>query len=313
MSFINSEKIAIAGQLKTVHRDLPRAKDLRQAFQKCVENYYLSQTISGMEVRGLMVTGESRVGKSRELKKLIREFNASETLMPDERHAKIASCLLSGRVTFKDLGIKTLKALDYDLRGTRTQNYIWERVLDQAEKQGVIGIHYDECQHVFYDGAKSNRTFLDSFKSMMKEPRWPLMIILSGVPSLSTYVRSYEQLDKLVDPVHFSEIKLRRDKNQLIKLLFDYADLVEIDIEKLVTQDFLARLDHACTHRWGLVIELLIETLTEAKLKGKSQLVVQDFAEQFAFRTGISKDYSPFTAPDYAEAFDPERLLELSK
>lgn len=312
MSFVNMEKINISRKLKAAHLELPRANELKVAFQKCVEEYHLSQSISDLEVRGLVVTGQSRVGKTRELKSLIREFNESGTLMPDGRPARVVSCLLSGRVTFKDLGIKTLKALGYDLQGTRTQEYIWERVLDQAEGQGVIGIHYDECQHVFSDGAKSNRIFLDSFKSMMKEPRWPLMMILSGVPSLAKYVQSYEQLDKLLAPVHFQEIHLKRDTDQLVSLLYKYADQAEIEIEKLVTPDFLARLDHACSHRWGLVIELLIETLIEAKLKGRTQLKVRDFVEQFSSRTGLTKKYSPFTASDFMEAFDSKRLLELS-
>jgi hypothetical protein len=143
MTFLNREKIEIAARLKAAHLEFPRAKTLNLALQKCVEEYYLSQEIPDLEVRGLIVTGESRVGKSRELKKLIRDFNTSQTLMPDGRPAKIVSCLLSGRGTFKDLGIKTLTALGYDLQRNRTQEYIWERVLDQAAGQGVIGIHYE--------------------------------------------------------------------------------------------------------------------------------------------------------------------------
>ena len=148
---------------------------------------------------------------------------------------------------------------------------------------------------------------------MMKEPRWPLMLILSGVPTLSEYVRSYEQLDALVDPVHFDEINLKRDEKQIVELLFAYADEAEIDVEELVTKDFLSRLDFACAHRWGLVIELLIDTLTTAKLEGKSELELEDFAEQFALRTGTTKQYSPFTEPDYVEAFDTARMLKLSE
>lgn len=312
MNFINPEMIAIATKLNQAHFEFPRANTLKQAFQRCVEERYMCQKISGMEARGLVVTGESRVGKSRELKKLISDFNESKTPMPDGRPAKIVSCLLSGRVTFKDLGIKTLKALGYEPQRTRTQEYIWERVLDQAQGQGVIGIHYDECQHVFIDGAKTNRTFLDSFKSMMKEPRWPLMMILSGVPSLSEHVRSYEQLDKLVDPVHFEEIKLKRDEDLLVALLYAYSDQIDIDIEELVTRDFLARLDHACANRWGLVIELLIDTLSAAKLEGKSSLANDDFAKQFSLRSGVPVHYSPFIVADFEKSFDPHVLLKLS-
>ncbi|WP_170756501.1 AAA family ATPase [Ruegeria lacuscaerulensis] len=312
MTFINADKIAIAKQLKSAHFDLPRGEALRSAFQRCFEERYLSQEIEGLEARGLVITGESRVGKSRELKRLISEFNSSQTKMPDGRPAKIVSCLLSGRVSFKDLGIKTLHALGYELKRNQTQQYIWDLVLHQAEGQGVIGIHYDECQHVFSKGAKSNRLFLDSFKSMMKEPRWPMMLILSGVPTLSKYVGSYEQLNKLVDPVHFPDINLRQDEKQLVSLLFAYADQVEIEIEALITDGFLERLLYACVNRWGLVIELLIDTLIEAKLRGKASLSKRDFVEQFALRTGTSPKYSPFTVSDFEKAFNPQKLLEIN-
>ncbi|WP_448328253.1 AAA family ATPase [Sulfitobacter sp. M13] len=312
MSFVNRERIALLTELKAPHFEFPREAKLRSAFERCVEEHLTAQQIGGLEVRGLLVTGQSRIGKSRELNSLIRKFNESETLMPNGRPAKIVSCLLSGRVTFKDLGIKTLRALGYDLHRTRTQEYVWERVVDQAERQGVIGVHYDECQHVFIDGAKSNKIFLDSFKSMMKEPRWPMMLILSGVPTLSDYIRSYEQLEKLVDPVHFDEIRLKRDRDQLVKLLYCYADRVEMNIDELVTPDFLARLDHACSHRWGLVIELLIKTLVEVKLSGKNELEANDFAVQFAAKTGTLMRSSPFTAPDFLTAFDSQRLFEIN-
>ncbi|WP_171236948.1 AAA family ATPase, partial [Ruegeria sp. HKCCA6837] len=181
MSFINPESFKIGNQLRRAHFTFSRAKPLKAAFSRCLEDQFRSQLIEGVEARGIVVTGNSRVGKSRELKKLINDFNASETQMPDGRPAKVVSCVLSGRVSFKDLGVRTLSALGYEPRRTRTQEYIWQRVLDQAQGQGVVGIHYDECQHVFEKDAKSNRIFLDSFKSMMKEPRWPLMLILSGV------------------------------------------------------------------------------------------------------------------------------------
>ena len=115
-----------------------------------------------------------------------------------------------------------------------------------------------------------------------------------------------------MDPVHFDDINLKHDEEQLVELLFAYADKAEIKIRPLVTQDFLSRLDYACAHRWGLVIELLIDALTSAKLQGKAELELEDFAEQFALRTGTNGQYSPFSEPDYVEAFDTKRMLTLS-
>jgi hypothetical protein len=75
---------------------------------------------------------------------------------------------------------------------------------------------------------------------MMEESHWPLTIILFGVPSVAKYIQSYEQFDEIVDTVHFATIKIRRDKEKLTKLLFAFTVQVDIEIEQLVTQDFLA-------------------------------------------------------------------------
>ncbi|HEY9037875.1 MAG TPA: TniB family NTP-binding protein [Roseovarius sp.] len=311
MNFVDTKAFEVARPLKAAHFDFPRAQVLRQAFVNCVTDYYTKSDIGGLEANGLIITGLSRVGKSQEIKKLISDFNASDTKMPDGRPGRIVSCVLSGRVSWKDLGIQTLNALGFEIRSNRTQVYIWERVIDQAMRQGVIAVHYDECQHVFVEGSKSNRYFLDNFKSMMKHPRWPMMLLLSGVPDLTKFVQPYEQLSNLLRPVHFDEINFKRDMQQLNSLMFAFADKGNVEIEELSTPDFLARLDHACAHRWGLVIELVIDALIRCRLEGRAQISVNDFVEEFASKTGIPNKFSPFTAPDFREVFDASKILDL--
>jgi hypothetical protein len=46
---------------------------------------------------------------------------------------------------------------------------------------------------------------------------------------------------------------------------------------------------------------------------GKTHLIIEDFAKQFAISKGIPKQYSTFTAPGFREAFDPQRLLDLTR
>ncbi len=313
MSYVNREKFEVAEPLKAAHFDFPRARVLRDAFEDCVTDYYTKSSIGGLEARGLIITGLSCVGKSQETRKLIDDFNESATEMPDGRPGRIVSCVLSGRVSWKDLGIQTLNALGYEIRSSRTQAYIWEMFVYQARRQGVIGVHYDECQHVFVEGAKTNRYFLDSFKSMMKEPSWPLMLFLSGVPTLTKFVKPYEQLSNLLQPIHFEEINFKRDMQLLNSLMFAFADKAHVDIEKLSTPDFLARLDHACGHRWGLVIEIVIAALVRCRVQKRTQIEVKDFVEEFALRTGVPKKFSPFTAPDFREVFDAAKLLDLTE
>lgn len=61
------------------------------------------------EARDLLVTGLSRIWKTTELRKLIGEFNNSDVIMPDGRPPKIVSVVLKGILTWKDLGIYTMR------------------------------------------------------------------------------------------------------------------------------------------------------------------------------------------------------------
>ena len=128
----------------------------------------------------------------------LEKFNDGSVIMPDGRPAKIIHCILSGKVTWKDLGMKILNDLEYKLKG-RHQAEIWDLVVKCAELQGVVGIHFDECQHVFSeDGDRTNQQILDSFKMLLKDLRWPLMLMLSGIPTLARYVEKEEQLARLL-------------------------------------------------------------------------------------------------------------------
>ena len=60
------KEFEISQPLKAAHFDFPRAQVLRQAFVRCVTDYYTKATREGSEARGLIITGHSRVGKSQE-------------------------------------------------------------------------------------------------------------------------------------------------------------------------------------------------------------------------------------------------------
>ena len=48
--------------------------------------------------------------------------------------------------------------------------------------------------HIFAQtGESTNRHILDSFKTLLKDSRWPMMLILSGVPDLAQHIQKEEQ------------------------------------------------------------------------------------------------------------------------
>nr|WP_309504524.1 ATP-binding protein [uncultured Roseovarius sp.] len=312
--FVNQNVVEFAVPLKDAHFPFPRGEELFEAMSWCVTDYYTKALIGKpFEARGIMVTGESRQGKSHEIDRLLQKFNDGSVVMPDGRPAKIIHCMLSGKITWKDMGKSILETLGYKISGRRTQADIWEMVIKYAKMQGVVGIHFDECQHVFTDtGHQTNQQILDSFKTLLKETRWPLMLILSGIPGLALQIAKEEQLAFLLRTVRFERIDLERlsDLEELIQLVYCYADKAKVDVAPLATRDFLERLAFAGCDRWGLVIELIIEAFTLCQLEGDDVCSKDRFSQAFAEQYSTPIGYSPFTMPNYQDSFDHKSLLK---
>jgi len=76
-------------------------------------------------------------------------------------------------------------------------------------------------------------------------------------------------------------------------------------------EDFLSWLAFAACKRWGLVIELLIEAFSRARLSGAEVCDISHFSAAFARKTGLPEGYSPFTMRDYEDNFDQSKVLEM--
>lgn len=315
MSFVDTAVVNVRKPLLEARFPFSRAESLAAAMKWCATDYYTKASIGGrFEARGIVVIGESRQGKSTEIETMLKAFNDGTTIMPDGRTAKIVSCLLSGKVTWKDLGVVILEVLGYPLRGHNSQTEIWSKVRKYAELQGVVGIHFDECQHVFTAGeTATNQKILDSFKSLLKDQNWPLMLIFSGIPSLATHIKKEEQLDRLLRTVSFAGIDLFQtaDMEELLHLVFSYGDKAGLEVDDLATEDFLHRLAFAACHRWGLVIELLIEAFILAAFTSDKVCVIEHFSEAFSEISNFPVGYSPFTLPNYEDHFDQAKMLEM--
>ena len=317
MSFINAQVVAASAPLHARPFPLTRGHELKDTLSWCATDYY-SKAISGrpFEARGVMVIGDSRQGKTTEINDVLDQFNDGSVIMPDDRPGKILTCTLSAKVTWKALGYTLLAIMNYPATGLRDQSAIWSKVVKIAKLQGVVGFFFDECQHVFKSsGTAENQEILDCFKTLLKDPNWPLMLILAGVPVLATHVAKEEQLARLLRTVRFEAIDLSRemDLDELLQMLFRYAEKAGLDFGPMATRDFLDRLVFSCCDRWGLVIEILREAFTHAQIVGDKVCKVDHFSHAFAQTYSVPNGYSPFTMPNYRDSFDHATLMKILK
>jgi hypothetical protein len=317
--FVNMEKVDAVTSMVAAYYPFPRAVALKEAVSVCITDYFIGQN-SGktFEASGVFVTGNSRVGKSREIEQLLSKINASNTVMPTGLAAHFISVKVPGSISFRELGEMVSVKLGYPADGRRTSKYIWDRNRDQARRQGVIGIHVDEAQHMFTDTGKSaNRATLDSLKGLLKDSDWPFILILSGVPALRTHLETdtaaeeRKQLRFLLSHVHFDMINPRDGEHiqEVGMLAQTFAGGAQVSFDSLFSADFLQRISHAGLYRWGYVIQLMIDAFTICKLAGRKKVTRRDFSLACSKKYGLPDGFTPFDVDDYLNTFDPEILF----
>lgn len=311
----NPQIAETAAQNTGRHFSLQRSEKLRTTFSE-VFSRHIGHLKSGewFEAEVLLVTGLSESGKTRETNEVLKLLHAEQVPLPNGGPARIAQCDLNRAGGWKDLGRRTLKAMGYHLSDSArlTQAEIWSRVAYQAQQQGIIGIHFDEAQHIFAGKSDNDREMiLDNFKSLIKTRGWPLMLIMSGVPELAEHVRSLDQTQNKVTHVHFDAIDLTEDLDVIHEIVGSYAleNGLELD-ERLLTEDFYRRLAVASAMRWGTLIKMTIASIGNARVSGSSVLSLEDFVDFWSRKANVNALATPFTHDGYETMFRADKPFQ---
>lgn len=316
MNRLFNAKIAETAALNTgSYFPLGRGEKLRATFSE-IFSRHIGNLNSGQWFEGeiLLVTGLSESGKTRETNEVLKLLHAEPVPLPNGTPARIAQCDLSRAGGWKDLGRRTLKAMGYYLSDNvrLTQTEIWARVGHQAEAQGIIGIHFDEAQHIFAGKSDNDReVILDNFKSLIKSRGWPLMLIMSGVPELADHVRALDQTQNKVTHVHFGGIDLSQDLNVIHEIVGSYAvdNGLEVD-EDLLSEDFYHRLGVASALRWGTLIKMTIASIAKAHISGSPTLTRDHYVDFWAEKANVNAFATPFTHEGYETMFRPDKPFQ---
>lgn len=330
--FIIPEVVNAAEDFNGRHFPLKRADDLQSAFAMMF-SAHLGCLNSGdvFESEVLMVTGASGAGKTREIHRLLAKFEQSGSKLPSGQPARVLTCVLDRKGGWKDLGKKTLHAMNFKLspHARLTQTEIWYLVSTQARLQGIIAIHYDETQHILAgktEGALEE--VLDSFKDILKSKSWPLMLVLSGVPELAYYIPQFQQLARKVSHLTFDDIdfssgesddspddRAARDADASIgcypddpaaisEIVQNYAMQAGLDMEEdLYSHDFIHRLATSGAFRWGLVFEITTKAIMIALAEDSPNLKRYHFIEMWVSKTGMNRAATPFTHEGYTTMY----------
>lgn len=279
--FVIDEIVDLSANLNGRLYPLKRAEQLKREFATMFSGH-LGRLKSGRYFEGelLLVTGASGAGKTTEVEKLIEDFNKYQAVLPNGKTAKFATHVLDRKGTWKDLGKDTLKFIYPASDGARmTQGAIGRRTKQQGELHGFVGVWYDEAQHILaHKTSKALEEVLDCFKTMLKGPNWPMMLVLSGVPELADYIPQFEQLCRKVTHFRLEDIDFQEDSDVVNSIVGSYALEADLSVaDELCEDEFLHRLVTGSAYRWGNLFDLVMKAVGKALVEHSQELSIEHF------------------------------------
>lgn len=264
------------------------------------------------EVHGLLIVAPSGAGKTTLVRNALHQHPSGLRMLTEgEGHSDVVSMAVPSPATPKGVGLAMLEALGYPLRRDRSAHIIWQLVKTQFAERQVLFLHLDEAQDFSrHNNRGDQHAVISTLKSLMQSPKWPVGLILSGMPELLDLVNMDPQLARRLRPIEHRPLKTSLDGGMIVAAIRQYAAAARVRVEdKFGKPGFVKRLVHAADYCFGILAEIICEAIGEALLAEEDALSVKAFAACFARRSGCPDGLNPFIAEDYL-AINVRKLLE---
>lgn len=264
-----------------------------------------------LPVKGIALIGASGSGKSTLVGRLLRV--TPDLVLAKDRLGRcdVISLTVPSPATLKSVGRAILEALGYPLKRERTADAIWELVRGFLKERHVLFLHLDEAQDIArHQTPKEMQAVINTLKTMMQHPSWPVGLILSGMPALRDMLNFDPQLARRMIPIELPGLSPIGDIEPLTEMTAFYAQeggLAPPDPPE--NADIAARLIQAADREFGLAIEITIDAVEEALRLGSSKPSRDHFAAAFARRSGCIDGLNPFIIGEY-DRLDVRKLLQ---
>ena len=296
-------------RLETIER--LKAKYVVSERDKLMDNAisFLIETIAmGGEARAVVVAAHSREGKTRTIMHALDKYPIFEGYDRPGSDSPVVMIQTPPSCGLKEFGYATIEQVGFPLVADRTKDVVWRMARDKIELNEKAILFYDEIHNITDTASNNNAIELrDQLKTFLNNPRRPVCLILSGLPSIKDFL---ELDDEERARCRFIDIEplTTNDIDEIGDIIENYTTDAGLRVQSDLRTDLVPVHLHASLYRTGLAIEMTIEAINEALKASADELTRKHFADMFTGRTGNKPSTNPYLVTNWHE-IDCSRVL----
>lgn len=274
-------------------------------------------------VRALIITGNSRVGKTDAVTQAFSNLEPVVTV--DGTLIQPKTDLISAPTIFTQASLarEFLRGLGYPATRKMTSDMAWPKVDDRLAQTQFTHLAIDEAQYAFAPSSVGRASFQNerikiqgALARILDHPIWPLPLVLVGLPNLRDEY-THDDFAFMRERSDFLEIGImgvdnRKEHIRLQRGIRALCEVAEIGWDLHEGDYFFERLIHASSQARGIAIYLAKEAVLDAVRAGQNSLMIANFRDVYSSKAGVEQAANPFASPDWATIAPKQLSVDVS-